>query len=104
MSESKEFARLIEENQHLKEIIVGLQKQLQESLQGNAQLQTQLSDLQNKLDILITQLKKRNRRDFGNKTERHNPRPAVVESDVATIPPPNKKKHKETCEIFNTTD
>jgi len=95
VSESKEFARLIEENQHLKEIIVGLQKQLQESLQGNAQLQTQLSDLQNKLDILITQLKKRNRRDFGNKTERHNPRPAVVESDVATIPPPNKKKHKE---------
>lgn len=98
MSASKDelLNRLIAENERLSQQNTLLQKQLQEALQGNAQLQTQLGDLHNKLDVLITQLKKRNRRDFGNKTERHNPSPAIIQSDVTTtIPPPNKKKHKE---------
>jgi transposase len=51
-----------------------------------------LIDLQEKLDILLVQMKKRNRRDFGNKTERHNPRQGdtVTEepkTDEEQVPP-----------------
>jgi transposase len=54
-----------------------LTKLLQEALDGNAELKKQLTDLQGKLDIILVHIKKRNRRDYGEKTERHNPRPAA---------------------------
>lgn len=60
----------------LQERISELQQQLRQSFDGNTELKNQMSDLQTKLDNLIIQLDKRNRRDFGQKTERHNPRQA----------------------------
>ncbi|NJL70450.1 MAG: IS66 family transposase [Candidatus Competibacteraceae bacterium] len=67
-SEAKN-ARLTQQYEEIK-------KQLQEALDGNKTLQVLLQDLQSKLDILLIQTKKRNRKDFGKQTEQHNPRPA----------------------------
>jgi transposase len=69
--------RALAEITRLTQLIEGLQLQLNESAKGNAELCKLLNDLQAKLDILIAQSKKRNKRDYGKKTEKHNPRPAV---------------------------
>lgn len=64
------------ENQRLTRLIEELQQQLKQALDGNEELRHLLKDLQSKLDTLIAQSKKRNKRDYGKKTEKHNPRPA----------------------------
>ncbi|HEY5236542.1 MAG TPA: IS66 family transposase [Rhabdochlamydiaceae bacterium] len=65
-------------------------QQLKDSLNGNKELSQQLKDLQGKLDILITQINKRNQRDYGPKTERHNPKPALSITDATAAKPPEK--------------
>lgn len=60
-----------------------LKSQLQEALDGNKTLLVLLQDLQAKLDKLIFQTQKRNKKDFGQKNEHHNPSPAPVLEDVA---------------------
>ena len=69
-AEIKRLTKLIEE----------LQQQLKQALDGNQELRLLLKDLQAKLDTLIAQSKKRNKRDYGKKTEKHNPRPAREQS------------------------
>jgi transposase len=59
--------------------IVDLQQQLKRALDGNEELRNLLKDLQAKLDVLIAQSKKNNKRVYGKKTEKHNPRPAVTQ-------------------------
>lgn len=97
-SSDQELARFREENAQLKKALVGLEKQLESANEANAELRKLLKDLQDKLDILIVQFKKRNRRDFGNKTERHNPRPAA-DSALAVEPAkpktPAQRNHKK---------
>ncbi|MCC7528989.1 MAG: IS66 family transposase [Candidatus Melainabacteria bacterium] len=66
-----EIHRLLQQNEDL-------QRQLKQSLDGNEELRELLKDLQAKLDVLIAQSKKRNKKDYGKKTEKHNPRPAEV--------------------------
>jgi hypothetical protein len=66
------------ENERLSALIVELQRQLKQSLDGQEELRALLKDLQTKLDVLIAQSKKRNKKDYGTKTERHNPRPAAT--------------------------
>jgi len=56
-----------------------LQALVEESLKANEELRKLLTDLQAKLDVLVIQQKKRNRRDYGKKTERYNPRPAACD-------------------------
>lgn len=82
----KEHTEAVAENRRLTKL-------LQEALDGNKQLQKQMTELQEKLDILIVHFKKRNRHDFGSKTERHNPRQAPAPSKTASIP-----KQKEAQE------
>lgn len=67
----------IAENKRLHELVDRLSKQLDESFKANEDLRKLLADLQVKLDALVVQQKKRNRRDYGNKTERYNPSPAI---------------------------
>jgi len=87
----EELLRLRKTNKKLTEQLAVIQQQLKDSLEGNKELSQQLKDLQGKLDILITQMNKRNQRDYGPKTERHNPRPAlVITDDIATVKPPKK--------------
>lgn len=108
--EREELLKLREENRRLANL-------LKEALEGNKILQKQLVELQEKLDILIVQFKKRNRRDFGSKTERHNPRPAVAEEtpkiavvvEQATVRKPKDKHEKHilaqdlpTAEVAHT--
>ncbi len=84
----EELLRLREDNKVIRQ-------QLAESLAGNKELQQQLKSLQEKLDILLTHMQKRNRRDYGPKTEHHNPRPAptaIDEPDKATGNLPKKPK------------
>lgn len=76
-----------------------LTEQLKLSLQGNRELNHQLKDLRNKLDILLQQQKKSKNREFGSKTEKHNPRPALTaqprppKSKPATPKDRNHEKH-----------
>lgn len=72
-----EIHRLIQLNE-------ALQHQLQQALDGNDELRTLLKDLQAKLDELIAQSKKRNKREYGKKTEKHNPRPAISKPKPAS--------------------
>jgi transposase len=90
-SSEQELVRLRKENEELRATLSALQlqleranqtsaelkQQLKDASQGNAELRTLLVDLQAKLDTLIAQSKKRNRRDYGKKTEKHNPRQAT---------------------------
>lgn len=83
--------QLLEQQELIAELRAGLKDlraQLKESNAANSDLRKMIADLQSKLDILIAQMKKRNRRDFGDKTERHNPRPAPPAKDKRKQPNP----------------
>lgn len=69
----EKYFEALAEIQRLTKLIEDLQRQLQQSLDGNDEQRAMLKDLQAKLDVLIAQSKKRNKRDYGNKTEKHNP-------------------------------
>ncbi len=73
-----------EEIRRLTALVETLQKQLQQALDGNAEMCKLLADLQTKLDTVIVQTKKRNKRDYGKKTEKHNPRPAPPKPESST--------------------
>jgi uncharacterized protein (DUF3084 family) len=94
-----ELLRLREVNKNLTEQLDAIRQQLKDSLKGNKELSQQLKDLQGKLDILITQMNKRNQRDYGPKTERHNPKPALAEvsADIAAVKPkkPAARNHEK---------
>lgn len=74
------FPEAWEEIQRLTNLVEDLQQQLKKALEGNEEQRQLLKDLQAKLDVLITQTKKRNKRDYGKKTEKHNPRPAIIQA------------------------
>jgi transposase len=76
----EKYFEAIAEIQRLTALIEDLQQQLQETIHGNEELRKLLHSLQIQLDKLIAQSKKRNKRDNGNKTEKHNPRPAAVQA------------------------
>lgn len=94
-----ELARLRKENSELKRRLEKLDKRLEEANEANKDLRALMKDLQEKLDILIVQFKKRNRKDFGNKTERHNPRPAIAENTSVPLikekPAPKPRNHSK---------
>jgi transposase len=75
-------AQLSESNRANRE----LGSQLTEALKGNTELQKQMKELQKKLDVLLAQLKKRNNREYGRKTEKYNPRPAFKPPAQSTEP------------------
>lgn len=85
-SEYQELLRLREENKELK-------KQLQKIITTNSTLSSQIAELQEKLNILLAHMKKRNRKDFGQKSEKHNPRPAPP---VMSQPVPNTADKKNS--------
>lgn len=82
----EEFPSAWIEIQRLTSLVESLQKQLQQALDGNAEQRKILTDLQDKLDVLIAQSKKKTKREYGKKTEKHNPRPASA-SPKATAKP-----------------
>jgi transposase len=89
-SNSQKIARLQKENadllahiSKLNDTIGQLREQLKQALVGGEEQRKLLKDLQEKLDVLIAQSKKRNKRDYGKKTEKHNPRPAVGRTEAA---------------------
>ncbi|MGH9438650.1 MAG: IS66 family transposase [Terriglobia bacterium] len=65
----------------LRQIAV-LQKQLQEALDGNADLKQQLKEFEGKLDELIFQIKNLTRQDHGPTTEHHNPRQGSTHDSI----------------------
>ena len=83
-----EHPAALAENRRLQALIEQLTQRIDESLKANEELRKILSELQAKLDTLIVQQKKRNRRDYGKKTERYNPSPALRdgESDTTSLP------------------
>lgn len=59
-----------------------IKAQLQEAVLGNKALMALLQDVQAKLDKLIFQRNKRNKKDFGTSNEHHNPSPAPAAEAV----------------------
>ncbi|MGH9436970.1 MAG: IS66 family transposase [Terriglobia bacterium] len=113
-SNNREFARLRKESERqqttiaalndtiakLTAAIAELQEQLKQALDGNTELRTLLSELQVKLDKLLQQKKKRDRKDHGPTTERHNPKPATGGETAEELSPnprtqPAKRNHKK---------
>jgi transposase len=72
-----EYPAALAEIKRLQALVEQLATHMEESLKANEELRKLLTDLQAKLDTLVVQQKKRNRRDYGKKTERYNPRPAL---------------------------
>lgn len=106
-SDQDELARLRKENAEQKKLLAKLDKQLEQANEANKELRALMKDLQEKLDILIVQFKKRNRKDFGNKTERHNPRPAITEDTAVRLakekPAPKPRNHSKHILSQNLT-
>jgi transposase len=82
------------ELQHQSALNVELQRQLKQALDGQEELRALLKDLQAKLDVLIAQSKKRNKKEYGTKTERHNPRPATTTAKNQTTDSSSKAADK----------
>lgn len=74
----QDFPEAWAEVQRLTRLVEELQAQLKLSLETNNQQTKMLGELQSKLDELLAQIKKRNKREYGKKTEKHNPRPALT--------------------------
>lgn len=98
----KQLAHDQQEIARLTKLLDQIQQQLQDSIEGNKDLRSQLKELQQKLDLILLQIQKRNRKDFGNKTERHNPKPALEtitststrsKSGTTELPSKNGEKH-----------
>jgi len=77
--------------------------QLKEAVAGNKSLIALLQDVQTKLDKLVFQKNKRNKKDFGTSNEHHNPSPAPVvtpntgtaeESVAAEVIKPKEKANR----------
>lgn len=79
------LAAATDEIKRLHDLVEKLGRQLDESLKANEDLRKLLADLQTKLDTLVVQQKKRNRKDYGKKTERYNPRPALSNDKVDAV-------------------
>lgn len=82
-SDYEELVRLREENKTIKQLLEQVQKNLNDALEGNTELRKQLKTLQESLDLLLLQNKTNKKRQYGKKTERHNPRPAPSKSTVS---------------------
>jgi transposase len=91
----EKYFQSLAEIQRLTSLIQDLQRQLQQALDGNDEQRKLLKDLQVKLDVLIAQSKKRNKRDFGKKTEKHNPRPTITQPKPKTAGSKNSLPENE---------
>jgi transposase len=83
------------EAQRLASVIEELRQQLKQSNEANEELRQLLRDLGEKLDQLIAQKKKRNKRDYGKKTEKHNPQPALEQPQDAIRSDRNRKNSRD---------
>lgn len=95
-----------EEIKRLTAIIEDLRTQLEQQLKANEELREMLKKLQVQLDSLLVQKKKRSTREYGKKTEKFNPRPALsknttLESD-AKVRKPGIKHIVENAENLPT--
>jgi transposase len=97
----EDFPEAWAEIQRLTALVEKLQQQLQQALDGNEKLHKLLTEMQEKLDVLIAQSKKRNKREYGKKTEKFNPRPAINQ------PKPAAPAHRDSLvgkkHIFDNT-
>ncbi len=99
--ERKEREKLNTVLEHLQKSNDELSAQLKDALDGNVELRKLLVDLQEKLDKLLFQKKKRNRKDYGPTTEHHNPRPAAPAATPVVPKPPKKGNHKKHIHFQN---
>lgn len=74
--QKSENSKLKTENEQLRAELVKVTTRLDSALENNIALSAQMKDLQEKLDIIIEQFKKQNKKQYGSKNEHHNPRQA----------------------------
>jgi hypothetical protein len=75
-----EGAKLLAENDQLRTELTKVTARLDAALEINLLLSTQMKDLQEKLDIIIKQFNKQNKKQYSSKNEHHNPRQAPTTS------------------------
>jgi len=110
----EELARLTEKNnqaqeeiKRLTDLIEDLRRQLKQAIDGNEELRKLLIVLQAKLDVLIVQTKKDNKKKHGKTTEKHNPRPAPASHSLSRRSRtkrlwPRRKKNLAARSIYST--
>jgi len=74
--QKSEILKLQAENEQLRAELLKVTTKLDCALENNISLSAQMKDLQEKLDIIIEQFKKQNKKQYGSKNEHHNPRQA----------------------------
>lgn len=78
---NSENSKLKTENEQLRAELLKVTTKLDCSLENNIALSAQMKDLQEKLDIIIEQFRKQNKKQYGSKNEHHNPRQAPANID-----------------------
>ena len=81
MSKS-ESLKLKTENEQLRAKLLKVTTKLDCALENNATLSAQMKDLQEKLDIIINQFNKQNKKQHSSKNEHHNPRQAPSNAET----------------------
>lgn len=96
----KLYENSLKEIERLTTMLTEMQKNLQASLDGNNELREQLKAVQEKLDVLLAKKKNRDRKEFGSKSEGHNPRP-----EPSTTTQSRRQRNEESVpEIQKPTD
>lgn len=82
---NSEILKLKTENGQLRTELLKVTTKLDCALENNATLSAQMKDLQEKLDIIINQFNKQNKKQHSSKNEHHNPRrpPSETETNKA---------------------
>ena len=78
---NSENLKLKTENEQLRAELLKVTTKLDCALENNIVLSAQMKDLQEKLDIIIEQFRKQNKKQYGSKNEHHNPRQAPPNID-----------------------
>ncbi len=75
------ISKLTAENEQLRAELLKVTTKLDCALENNTTLSAQMKDLQEKLDIIINQFNKQNKKQHSSKNEHHNPRQAPSNAD-----------------------
>lgn len=74
--QKSEIAKIQAENEQLRAELLKATVKLDCALESNVALSAQMTDLQEKLDIIIKQFNKQRKKQYDSKNEHHNPRQA----------------------------
>lgn len=90
----KEIQNILKENEELK-------AQLRLLIEGNSKLSSQIEELQTNLNILIKQINKQNKKQYGSKNEHYNPRQGACNASESAARDADSGKAQTASSINN---